>query len=210
DLEHAALCQAQCVADGLGERDLAALGNGGFHGCPPMRGTVCMDYTYFQMHTFAHILAPRAGPPPEFPSGRRRLGPGEQRKRTAMPATTRSTAMADPFSTRSTLQAGGRSYLYASLPKLGERFDISRLPYSLKIVLENLLRHEDGVNVTAAHIEAVASWDPKAEPSTEIAFMPARVVLQDFTGVPCVVDLAAMRDAVVKLGDRKSTRLNSS
>src|SRR5690606_32677687 len=89
DLEHAALGQAQCVADGLGERDLAALGNDGFHGCPPMRGTVCMDYTYFQMHTFAHILAPRAGPPPEFPSGRRRLGPGEQRKRTAMPATTR-------------------------------------------------------------------------------------------------------------------------
>src|SRR3546814_8535733 len=71
----------------------------------------------------------------------------------------------------------------------------------MKILLENLLRHEDGgITVGKEHIEAVAKWDPKAEPDTEIAFMPARVVLQDFTGVPCVVDLAAMRDAVVKLG----------
>ena len=111
--------------------------------------------------------------------------------------------MADSFATRSTLAVGGKSYTYSSLPKLGERFDIARLPYSMKLLLENLLRHEDGgQTVGPAHIEAVATWDPKAEPSTEIAFMPARVVLQDFTGVPCVVDLAAMRDAVVKLGGR--------
>src|SRR5690606_24120190 len=109
--------------------------------------------------------------------------------------------MNDSFATRARLDVNGKSYTYASLPKLGEKFDIARLPYSMKILLENLLRHEDGgATVDKAHIEAVAKWDPKAEPDTEIAFMPARVVLQDFTGVPCVVDLAAMRDAVVKLG----------
>ena len=111
--------------------------------------------------------------------------------------------MADSFATRAQLAVNGKSYTYASLPKLGERFDLSKLPYSMKILLENLLRHEDGgVTVGKEHIEAVAKWDPKAEPDTEIAFMPARVVLQDFTGVPCVVDLAAMRDAVVKLGGK--------
>jgi aconitate hydratase len=109
--------------------------------------------------------------------------------------------MNDSFSTRSQLNVGGQAYAYYSLPKLGQQFDISHLPYSMKILLENLLRHEDGgITVGKEHIEAVAKWDPKAEPDTEIAFMPARVVLQDFTGVPCVVDLAAMRDAVVKLG----------
>ncbi|HTL15188.1 MAG TPA: aconitase family protein, partial [Thermomonas sp.] len=109
--------------------------------------------------------------------------------------------MADVFATRDHLEVNGTTYAYASLAKLGQRFDIARLPYSLKILLENLLRHEDGGrSVGADHIEAVASWDPAAEPATEIAFMPARVVLQDFTGVPCVVDLAAMRDAVVRLG----------
>ena len=111
--------------------------------------------------------------------------------------------MSDSFSTRSQLNVGGKTYDYFSLPKLGQRFDISHLPYSMKILLENLLRHEDGgVTVGKDHIEAVARWQPSAEPDTEIAFMPARVVLQDFTGVPCVVDLAAMRDAVVKLGGR--------
>ncbi len=111
--------------------------------------------------------------------------------------------MSDSFSTRSQLDVGGTTYDYFSLPKLGQQFDISHLPYSMKILLENLLRHEDGgVTVGKDHIEAVARWDPKAEPDIEIAFMPARVVLQDFTGVPCVVDLAAMRDAVVKLGGR--------
>ena len=108
--------------------------------------------------------------------------------------------MSDSFATRAQLEVNGQSYTYYSLPRLGERFDISRLPYSMKILLENLLRFEDGVTVTPASIEAVAQWDPEAEPDTEIAFMPARVVLQDFTGVPCVVDLAAMRDAVVRLG----------
>ncbi|UXL27172.1 aconitate hydratase AcnA [Stenotrophomonas maltophilia] len=109
--------------------------------------------------------------------------------------------MSDSFSTRSQLNVGGKTYDYFSLPTLGQRFDISHLPYSMKILLEDLLRHEDGgITVGKDHIEAVARWNPAAEPDTEIAFMPARVVLQDFTGVPCVVDLAAMRDAVVKLG----------
>ncbi|GGK05584.1 aconitate hydratase AcnA [Luteimonas terricola] len=109
--------------------------------------------------------------------------------------------MADSFSTRDRLEVNGKSYAYASLAKLGKQFDLARLPYSMKILLENLLRHEDGgVTVGKEHIEAVARWDATAEPDTEIAFMPARVVLQDFTGVPCVVDLAAMRDAVARLG----------
>jgi len=111
--------------------------------------------------------------------------------------------MSDSFATRSIFKVNGKTWAYASLKKLGQHFDISRLPYSLKILLENLLRHEDdGQTVSAQQIEALARWNPKAAPSTEIAFMPARVVLQDFTGVPCVVDLAAMRDAVVKLGGR--------
>ena len=111
--------------------------------------------------------------------------------------------MADSFATRDRLDVNGKSYTYSSLAKLGKQFDIARLPYSMKILLENLLRNEDGgITVGKDHIEAVAKWDPKAEPDTEIAFMPARVLLQDFTGVPCVVDLAAMRDAVVKLGGK--------
>ena len=111
--------------------------------------------------------------------------------------------MADSFATRAQLDVNGKSYTYFSLPRLGEQFDIKALPYSMKILLENLLRHEDGgQTVGKEHIEAVATWDAKKEPDTEIAFMPARVVLQDFTGVPCVVDLAAMRDAVVKLGGK--------
>ena len=74
------------------------------------------------------------------------------------------------------------------------------LPYSLKVLLENLLRTEDGANITEGHIRALAGWDPAAEPDTEILFTPARVIMQDFTGVPCVVDLATMREAVVELG----------
>ncbi|MFZ9933830.1 MAG: aconitate hydratase AcnA [Arenimonas sp.] len=112
--------------------------------------------------------------------------------------------MSDSFATREHLTVNGQTYTIFSLEKLGQRFDISKLPYSIKILLENLLRCEDGVSVTKASIEAVAQWDAKQEPDTEIAFMPARVVLQDFTGVPCVVDLAAMRDAVVKLGGSAS------
>ena len=110
--------------------------------------------------------------------------------------------MADSFATRAHLNVNGKSYAYSSLTKLGEQYDLSKLPFSMKILLENLLRHEDGVSVLPAHIEAVAEWDPNAEASKEIAFMPARVLLQDFTGVPCVVDLAAMRDAVIKLGGK--------
>ena len=108
--------------------------------------------------------------------------------------------MSDSFATRDNLTINGTDYTIFSLAKLGHRFDLARLPFSMKILLENLLRCEDGVSVTKASIEAVAQWQAKDEPQTEIAFMPARVVLQDFTGVPCVVDLAAMREAVVKLG----------
>ncbi|MCB1569036.1 MAG: aconitate hydratase, partial [Xanthomonadales bacterium] len=108
--------------------------------------------------------------------------------------------MLDSFATHKTLDVGSQRYTYASLPELGKRFDVARLPFSMKILLENLLRHEDGVNVTAKEIEAVATWEPKKESDTEIAFLPARVLLQDFTGVPCVVDLAAMRDAMKALG----------
>ncbi|MDE2155554.1 MAG: aconitate hydratase AcnA [Xanthomonadaceae bacterium] len=115
--------------------------------------------------------------------------------------------MKDTFAVRDTLNVNGNRYAFASLTRLGRHFDLKRLPYSLKILLENLLRHEDGVDVTAKEIEAIAKWNAKAEPDTEIAFMPARVVLQDFTGVPCVVDLAAMRDAVVKLGG-DATQIN--
>ena len=108
--------------------------------------------------------------------------------------------MKDTFSVRDTLEVNGKKYAFASLAKLGQRFDLKRLPYSMKILLENLLRHEDGTDVTSKEIEAVANWDAKKEPDAEISFMPARVLLQDFTGVPCVVDLAAMRDAMKALG----------
>jgi aconitate hydratase len=105
------------------------------------------------------------------------------------------------FSSRAVLSSGNRSYTIYRLPALaGRGFKLSRLPFSLKILLENLLRREDGVNVTAADIEFLANWDAKAEPSREIAYMPARVLMQDFTGVPAVVDLAAMRDAIETLG----------
>src|SRR5947208_12195489 len=94
--------------------------------------------------------------------------------------------------------AGASSYGIWSLAALPQD-KLARLPYSLKILLENLLRFEDGVSVTRADIEALLEWDPRATPAHEIAFTPARVILQDFTGVPCVVDLAAMRDAIVRL-----------
>ncbi len=108
--------------------------------------------------------------------------------------------MHDSFSTAATLSVNGQEYRYFSLARLAEQHDISRLPFSLKILLENLLRHEDGVDVKRKDIEALCRWDPSAEPTIEIAFTPARVVLQDFTGVPAVVDLAAMRDAMTLLG----------
>ena len=108
--------------------------------------------------------------------------------------------MADSFNARSTLEVGGVEYEIFRLDRLADRFDTSRLPFSLKILLENLLRHEDGAAVTAGDVEALAGWDAAAEPATEIAFTPSRVLLQDFTGVPAVVDLAAMRDAMRALG----------
>ncbi|MEX0916360.1 MAG: aconitase family protein, partial [Wenzhouxiangellaceae bacterium] len=108
--------------------------------------------------------------------------------------------MRDELKCRDRLDVNGKTYNFYSLEKLGQQYDISRLPYSLKILAENLLRHEDGENITADDIAAIANWDPNAEPSQEIAFTPARVVLQDFTGVPAIVDLAAMRDAMKNLG----------
>ena len=102
----------------------------------------------------------------------------------------------------STLSVNGRELEIFRLDAAGG--DFASLPYSLKILLENLCRHEDGVNVTRADIEALANWDPAAEPTTEIVFTPSRVLLQDFTGVPAVVDLAAMRDAVRALGGKAS------
>jgi aconitate hydratase len=108
---------------------------------------------------------------------------------------------ADSFGSRSELKIADKSYeIYrlAAMEKQG--VTLARLPYSLRVLLENLLRHEDGSRVTAEDIEFLAKWDPKAEPSREIAYMPARVLMQDFTGVPAVVDLAAMRDAMKELG----------
>ncbi|HLT91968.1 MAG TPA: aconitate hydratase AcnA [Woeseiaceae bacterium] len=109
--------------------------------------------------------------------------------------------MKDSFGARSTLDVHGKKYEIYRLDAVKDG-RVARLPYSLKILLENLLRFEDGRDVTREHILALANWDPKAEPSTEISFTPARVILQDFTGVPAVVDLAAMRDAVVRLGGK--------
>ncbi len=105
------------------------------------------------------------------------------------------------FDSRAALEVGGSTYTIHRLGALEERgHDLARLPYALRILLENLLRTEDGVAVEAADIEALASWDPAAAPEREIAFTPGRVLLQDFTGVPAVVDLAAMRDAVASMG----------
>ena len=107
--------------------------------------------------------------------------------------------MTDSYSARTTLKVGPHSYDIWSLAALPQD-KVARLPFSLKILLENLLRFEDGVNVTRRDIDALLDWDAKAAPEHEISFTPARVIMQDFTGVPCVVDLAAMREAVVKLG----------
>jgi aconitate hydratase len=106
----------------------------------------------------------------------------------------------DSFGARATLDVGGRSYEIFRLDALQQRFDVARLPYSLKVLLENVLRLEDGVSATAADVEAIASWDAGAAPSAEIPYQPARVLMQDFTGVPAVVDLAAMRDAMAEIG----------
>jgi aconitate hydratase len=104
------------------------------------------------------------------------------------------------FDAKSTLDVGGRSYEIYRLDALQSKYDVARLPFSLKILLENLLRNEDGETIRKQDIEALATWGANDEPSKEIAFTPARVVMQDFTGVPAIVDLAAMRDAIVEMG----------
>ena len=104
------------------------------------------------------------------------------------------------FGTKGNYKIEGKEYSFHNLHTLEGKYKVSKLPFSMRILLENLLRTEDGVNIKSTDIEAVLKWDPKSKSEHEISFMPARVVLQDFTGVPCVVDLAAMRDAIVKLG----------
>src|SRR5690349_12356939 len=102
----------------------------------------------------------------------------------------------DSFSAKDTLQVGNESFDYYRLGAVtGDGLDVASLPFSLKILLEALLRTEDGADITRDDIAALAGWDANAEPSTEIQFTPARVIMQDFTGVPCVVDLATMREA---------------
>src|SRR5436305_9198427 len=104
------------------------------------------------------------------------------------------------FGAKATLSVGQRSYEIFRLDALQAKYDIARLPFSLKVLLENLLRNEDGEAIRAQDIEALARWNAKADPSDDIAFTPARVIMQDFTGVPAVVDLAAMRDAMAEMG----------
>src|SRR5262245_9498342 len=111
----------------------------------------------------------------------------------------------DSFGTRGTVEVGGMRYAMHRLDALAGR--VERLPFSLRVLLENLLRREDGRSVTRDHVEAVLGWDRSKKPEREIPFMPARVILQDFTGVPCVVDLAAMRDAMQRMGGDPS-RIN--
>jgi aconitate hydratase len=115
--------------------------------------------------------------------------------------------MANSFGARASLDLGGRTYEIARLDALERRYHVARLPYTLRVLLENVLRLEDGETVTSADVEAVATWVATDEPSREISFTPARVLLQDFTGVPVVVDLAAMRDAMRELGGDPS-RIN--
>ena len=110
----------------------------------------------------------------------------------------------DSFGSKGTLEVGDASY---EIYRLSAVPGVEKLPFSLKVLAENLLRTEDGANITADHVNALATWDPDAQPDTEIQFTPARVIMQDFTGVPCVVDLATMREAVVDLGG-DATRIN--
>jgi aconitate hydratase len=108
--------------------------------------------------------------------------------------------MPNSFDAKTTLTVGGRDYEIFRLDRLQASYDVARLPFSLKVLLENLLRNEDGESIRAQDVEALAKWDAKAESASEIAFTPARVIMQDFTGVPAVVDLAAMRDAMREMG----------
>ena len=117
-------------------------------------------------------------------------------------------ASADSFGAKGTLDVDGKSYEIYRLDAVeGDGLDVESLPFSLKVLLENLLRTEDGENITADDIKALAGWDADAEPDKEIQFTPARVIMQDFTGVPCVVDLATMREAMEELGGDPS-RIN--
>ena len=117
-------------------------------------------------------------------------------------------ASQDSFGAKSTLDVDGKSYeIYRLDAVKGEGLDVESLPFSLKVLLENLLRTEDGGDITADHIKAIAGWDASADPDQEIQFTPARVIMQDFTGVPCVVDLATMREAMAELGG-DATRIN--
>jgi aconitate hydratase len=111
-----------------------------------------------------------------------------------------SSSTSNSFGAKAALQVGGVDYEIFRIDALQERFDVARLPFSLKVLLENLLRHEGEGTVSARDVEALAGWRPRDEPSVEIAFAPARVLMQDFTGVPAVVDLAAMRDAMAAMG----------
>src|SRR5438045_2223363 len=104
------------------------------------------------------------------------------------------------FGAKASLSVAQRSYEIFRLDALQAKYDIARLPFSLKVLLENLLRNEDGEAIRAEDVEALARWDARAQPTAEIAFTPARVLMQDFTGVPAVVDLAAMRDAMSDMG----------
>src|ERR1700751_4872336 len=107
---------------------------------------------------------------------------------------------ANSFGARDTLEIAGRTHEIYKIDAMQQSFGVPRLPFSLKVLLENLLRTEGNGSVDASDIEALAGWDATAEPSKEIAFTPARVLMQDFTGVPAVVDLAAMRDAIADMG----------
>jgi aconitate hydratase len=145
----------------------------------------------------------RSASAPERDGARRLNGalPGRYNPRPPTARNLSGGTMSDSFNARRKLSVGRQQYEICSLAAL-ERYDVARLPYSLKILLENLLRFEDGVNVTRKDVEALVNWDARAVPSQEISFTPSRVILQDFTGVPVVVDLAAMRDAMVALGGR--------
>lgn len=107
--------------------------------------------------------------------------------------------MIDSFNVLDNLEANNKTYKFFNLQKLSKQYNISKLPFSLKILLENLLRFEDNNTVTKKDIEYILNWDPDNKKNFEIAFRPSRVLLQDFTGVPAIVDLAAMRDAIIKL-----------
>src|SRR5919204_4809485 len=120
--------------------------------------------------------------------------------RWAPPTDTGETMPENSFDARADFDVGGRTYEIYRLEALQSSYDVARLPFSLKVLLENVLRNEDGVGVRKEDVEAIAKWDHTADPANEIAFTPARVVMQDFTGVPAVVDLAVTRDAMADLG----------